>query len=91
MTTIAARPRWHAVLLVLLLVLQVASVIQQVLETTSSATRPPWVVAVNGSSLIALLCGMLTSSRYPRVTWLLIGVSAACLVTSVIAVRQLAR
>jgi hypothetical protein len=91
MTTATVRPRYLTIAIVVLLVLQVAEVIQQLNQAATSMTRPPWVVAVHGGSTLGLLSAMLVGSRYPRVAWLLLAVSVACLVTSAFAVRQHAR
>lgn len=90
MPATTARPRVLTIVFMVLLLLQLGLVAQGMREATGSATRPPWVVALNGGMMVALLCGSLASTRYPRAAWVLLGVSIACLVTSVIAVRQLA-
>ena len=90
MTTATVRPRYLTIAIVVLLVLQVAEVIQELNQAASSMTRPPWVVVVHGGAILGLLSAMLVGSRYPRVAWLLLAVSIACLVISVLAVRQLA-
>lgn len=90
MTTIAARPRFLTILVVVLLVLQVANIGQGMSEAMGSRTRPPWVVAMNGGMMLSLLTAILLGGRFPRAAWALLALSIVCLLTSVVAVRQLA-
>ena len=90
MTTIPARPRILTILVVVLLVLQVAIVVRAMNEAAGSLTRPPWVVALNGGMMLSLLAAMFLGGRFPRAAWALVALSVACLLTSVVAVRQLA-
>lgn len=87
MTTIPARPRFLTIGIVVLLVLQVATIVQGMSEAAGSLTRPPWVVAVNGGMMLSLLTAILVGGRFPRAQWALLALSLACLLTSVVAVR----
>lgn len=90
MTTIAALPRWLTIAIVLLLVLQVAFVIEGMYQAAAGiSSKPPWLVALNGASQVSLLCCLLVARKYPRATWALLFLSISCLVASVVAVRLL--
>jgi hypothetical protein len=90
MTTLAARPRWLPIGVVILLVRQVANVIEGMNQAAAGlSSKPPWVVAVNGGSMVSLIAAILVGPKYPRAQWALVGLSLTCLVASVVAVRQL--
>jgi hypothetical protein len=89
MTTLAARPRWLTIGVVILLVLQVANVIEGMNQAAARlSSKPPWV-AVNGGSMVSLIAAIVVGPKCPRAQWALVGLSLTCLVASVVAVRQL--
>jgi len=80
MSSVISRPGWLRWLLIALLVLQLALLVEAVLEPSGTRSN----LALNALAGVALVCGLLAAPTRKGLAWTLGGIASLCLVASLV-------
>ena len=89
MVTRAERPRLLTVVIVALLGFQSWLLVSAAVVAVRSPVRSAMVPLANSLTMVLLLAGMLVGQKHPRITWTLVALALASLVTSAFVIPRM--